>query len=133
MISKKDDFFLDLKNNISREIKIAREIGVFFRELEKKENSENKKEIESQIKNLKVGILEINENIAGILEKMTPSNPINPAPQPVSKSEPINGITKRFSILQNFSSRKPRNKIKLTEGEKETLKRIREKEENKKS
>ena len=50
MLTKKKDFFLDLKSNISREIKMVKEINVFSKEMEKKENSENKKIINEEIK-----------------------------------------------------------------------------------
>ena len=129
MISKSGDFFLDLKNNISREIKIAREMNVFSMEIEKKENSANRKNIESQIKNLKAEIKEINKNIVETLDKMSPSNPINQ--QPVSRQETrIENRPRRFSFLQDFFGWRAGNKIKISESEKETLKRVRKKEEN---
>ncbi len=137
MISKKEDFFLDLKKNVSREIKIAKEVGIFLKETEKKENSTNKKEIEIQMNSLKKEFMEAGKSVIETLEKMSPSNPLNPAPGPIFKTEQkTNGEEtknpkEKFNFFSGFSM-KPRNKIKLSEGEKETLKRIKEKEEKEK-
>ena len=68
MISKKEDFFLDLKKNVSREIKIAKEVGIFLKETEKKENSTNKKEIEIQMNSLKKEFMEAGKSVIETLE-----------------------------------------------------------------
>ncbi len=132
MLSKKEDFFLDLKNNISKETNISKEIVIFLRELGKKENYEDKKIIEEQLKSLKKEMMKINENIILSLNQNA-SNPL------VSNTlKPID--TKGLQNLK-ITERKPNfvnrlffglNGPKISVSEKETLKRLKKKEQQEK-
>ncbi len=133
MLSKKDDFFLDLKNNISKETKIAKEIVIFLKELDKKENYEDKKIIDGQLKSLKKEMMKINDNIILSLNQNA-SNPL------VSNTlKPID--TKGLQNLK-IAEKKPNfvnrlflgsNGPKISVSERETLKRLKKKEQQEKN
>src|SRR3989344_2933699 len=74
MISKKGDLFLELKNVLSKEAKVAREIKVLSEQNKKEENKEHRDFIESQLRNLKGEIKKSNGAVKEILEQINPPN-----------------------------------------------------------
>ncbi|MEK6842519.1 MAG: type II secretion system F family protein [Nanoarchaeota archaeon] len=131
MLTKKKDFFLDLKSNISREIKMAKEINVFSKEMEKKENSENKKIINEEIKTLKKELEKINEEITEKLNSISVNAPLG------TKKILDFGRVHALKPAKKWDFRIPdflkfQNKYKLSKTENETLKRLRKKEKEEK-
>ncbi|HJZ18906.1 MAG TPA: type II secretion system F family protein [Candidatus Nanoarchaeia archaeon] len=129
MLSKKDDFFLDLKNSISKEIKTARELGIFLKELAKRDNVEEKREIQEEIKSLKEELRKANDKIPGILENIPALNQLkNYIPKSAEKNPKTKPAAKGgvFDFLTKFQQ-----KSGLDSFEKETLKRLGRREEEK--
>jgi hypothetical protein len=133
MLSKKDDYFLDLKNNISKEAKIAKEIAIFLRELEKKENSDDRKMIEWQLKSLKKEMIKINDNIILSLNQNATNPLVSNALKPIDTKGLQNlKITERgrdFVGRLFLGAKGP----KVSVSEKETLKRLKKKEQQEKT
>ena len=127
-LARTGDFFLELKKDISREAKIAREIGIFSKEIEKKSNSErDKKSVSEEIKNLKK---ELKKNSDGVLEKLNrislvyPIKPqIIPATKIAAREISVEKSRRWIPEFLRFGS-----KYKISRIEKETLKRIKKKE-----
>ena len=152
MLSKVDDSFLELKKNISRERKIAKEMIVFSEEMEKAENSGEKKEITRGLKTLKSEIEKTSDGILSLLNQISISNPFEnysiKVPEIILETEqPSMGTPPRLAYASqqepqgkmNFSEKitKRINEIKyksnLPSLDRETLKRIKKKEEEEKT
>src|SRR3989344_6447655 len=137
MLDKKGAVFLDLKRNISRILKASKEISALSGDFEKKENSEDKKEIDRQIKMLQKELGKISGENISILENMSLVNPLNnyglktpeknpAAPKSQTKKAEIqksdgNYLPRKKSFLGNFFRG---NTPKVSGLEKETLKRV---------
>lgn len=127
MLSKKKDLFLDLKNDISKKKKIVKEINTFSKDLEKRENSGERKLITDQIKSLKSALKKTNKNITSTLNQVHATKPL-PSKEyyiPPKINTPSKPLTKEKGFLRNLF--KPK-KFKLTRIEKGTLKRLKKKE-----
>ena len=70
MLSKKEDFFLDFKKDIAREIKMVKELNVFLKEFENKKNFKDRQAIDENVRHLKNSVEEVSqqmiENLSGI-------------------------------------------------------------------
>ncbi|MEK6760691.1 MAG: type II secretion system F family protein [Nanoarchaeota archaeon] len=138
MLSKPEDIFLDLKKNISREMKIAREIMVFSDEIEKAENSNEKKEIVDELNSLKKEIKKTGDNVSKLLNQIETPNPFSnysslKVPEVKMEESPSDKKNKpSFSekISQRISDRK--YKSNLPNLDKDTLKRLKKKDEEEK-
>lgn len=125
MISKKKDSLSELKNAVSKEVRIARELEILFGNLNKNENSEDKNAIESQIKSLKTALKKINGQIPELISEIKVSNrlPVQQQIQmPVSQSakeKPKEKLPDKKAIIKEFV---------LEDLERETLRRIKKKE-----
>ncbi len=137
MLSKSDDLFLELKKEISREMKIARELIVFAEEMEKAEDSDEKKEILQELKSLKGEIGKSNNNILKLLNQIVMQNSLNDYSIPKIPEVQMEFAQKEKSkpsfseiISQRISGMK--YKSNLPSLDKDTLKRLRRKEDEEK-
>lgn len=133
MLSKSGEFFLELKKEISRETKIAKELIIFSEEIEKAENSDEKKEIMQELKSLKSEIAKSNNNIIKLLNQIAMSNSLNVYSAPKTPKIQMESAQKEkgkpsFSerISQKISGMK--YKSNLSGIDRDTLKRLRKKE-----
>ncbi|MEK6820053.1 MAG: type II secretion system F family protein, partial [Nanoarchaeota archaeon] len=133
MLSKKEDFFLDFKKDIAREIKMVKELNVFLKEFENKKNFKDRQAIDENVRHLKNSVEEVSqqmiENLSGIsinapLKLQIPE--IKDEKKDVAKSGKKSNTSKIFDFL------KFQNKYKISGIEKSTLKRIKKKEEEEK-
>jgi len=148
-----DENFIGLKEIISIEEKVVKEMTSFFKDLEKIEDNEDKKMILSHVNQLKNSLKKINISIPETLEKISLIRPLHPEkiesppPQPVQEAElkipatqvslpstspnikiPVRAKKPPLKSPVNSIFMKDKNIPKL---EKETLKRLRKKEEKK--
>jgi len=148
-----DENFIGLKEIISIEEKVVKEMTSFFKDLEKIKDKEDKKMILSHVNQLKNSLKQINVSIPETLEKISLIRPLHPEkiesppPQPVQEAElkipatqvslpstspnikiPVRAKKPPLKSSVNSIFMKDKNIPKL---EKETLKRLGKKEEKK--
>lgn len=129
MISKKKDSFLELKRVISKETKIAKEIGSLYSDLGKKHNSNEKNSIEEHIKSLKNALREANNEIPNILRDV-PVVKSYPAQKQIVQAPALNaGIPISPEQAKPAKKEKTQKDFESEELESDTLKRIKKKEE----
>lgn len=129
MIYKSGDFFLGLKNGISKEIKIAREISALSKEISA-ENSEDDKSVKEQIKLLKKELKKISGEILSLLVNAEIANPLKNAVKLQSVRVPEKKLETSAAVKTGFFEKFfPKFYGEgLSEIEKGTLKRIKETE-----
>jgi len=137
MLSKIDDFFLELKKNISREMKIAREIMVFSEEIEKSRDSEEKKEILRELNFLKAEMKKAGDNVPKLLNQIAAPNPFSNYSSlkiPEVQVESLQEKKNKPSFSEKISQRMREGKYKsnLPSLDKDTLKRLKKKDEEEK-
>ena len=98
-LAKKEDFFLDLKGNVSKEIKIVKEMNVFAKDLEKKENLENRKEINEEMKALKKELKKIDEEIKEKLNRISLNATLKTQAMPERKGELHEKPIRKMSLI----------------------------------
>ncbi|MBU0894939.1 MAG: type II secretion system F family protein [Nanoarchaeota archaeon] len=126
MISKKD-FVKELKNNISKEKTIIRELKSLFISLDKEDNLAEKKMLDSQINSLKDSLKTISKNIMINLERINLSKPLLQIKETPNVKRISVPIKKTF-----IPTEKPKINMGISKLEEETLKRFRKKKEKEK-
>ncbi|MEK6760440.1 MAG: type II secretion system F family protein [Nanoarchaeota archaeon] len=136
MLSKTDDFFLELKKNISREMKIIKELVVFAEELDKAEDSDDKKSVMRELKSLKDEVKKTNDGIFTLLNQILLNNPFGNYSAPkVSDMNPKPAAEKTKTKLSEIISQKISGmgyKSDLPAIDRDTLRRIRKKDDEEK-
>lgn len=133
MLSKKEDFFLDLKKDIAKESKISRELAIFVKEITNKKNTKDRHAIDENIRHLKSSLEEVSERIIEKVSWISMNAPLELQVPEVKKEEKKElKSTKKFNIpiisdLLSFGSG-----YKISRIEKDTLKRLKRKDEEEK-
>ena len=125
MLSKKEDYFLELKSNISKEKKIVKEIITFFNDLQKEKDPEEEKIIIKQLNSLRGLLKKTDKNIREILIKIPAKKSLNYYTPPITQKITSDFIEEKFVKKKKIKLKKS---PKLSKLEKETLKRLKEKE-----
>lgn len=121
-----------LKENISKENEIVKELTYLFNHLESAEREEEKKMVLSQIKKLENFLKNTNDNIAKNLEKIFLVRPLKFKEEKISlpvKTKPV--LEKEKKVIEEKILRKyelPKKWKELTQLEREVIKRIKKKE-----
>lgn len=125
----------ELKNNILKVKKTVRELTSLFNHPRTSKDTEEKKIISSQINSLKNSLKETNEGVSQSLKNIYLTKPLVPKEQAVEKKEtPAETVSQEIKPVTEPIKRK-KLKVKLsgelkTKGiEKETIKRLKKKEE----
>ncbi|MBI2043208.1 type II secretion system F family protein [Candidatus Pacearchaeota archaeon] len=132
MLNKKEDFFLDFKRDISKEVRMVKEINVFSKEMGKKSNSGDKKEIEEQIKTLKKEMKKVGDGIVKKLNQLSLNASLKSRIMQIIPERKAEGKSRKKNFLSVPEFLKFQNKYKISKIEKETLKRLKQKEEEEK-
>jgi flagellar protein FlaJ len=125
MLSKTDDFFLQLKNRISKEIKISNEMEIFSKEINNKNNSESMKD---GFQKLKKELEKNSKEIVQILETVKVSNKLEKLTSLKTDSVKKPEIQKK-ELLSRFSSTKGLN---LSDFERGTISRLKKRDKEEK-
>ena len=134
MLSKKEDFFLDLKKDIAREIKMIRELNVFLKEFDNKKNIRDRQAIDENVRHLKSSIEEVCQQMIENLSWISVNAPLK-LQVPEIKEEEKKAVAKsgkKWDILGMPDFLKFQNKYKISGIERGTLKRLKKKEEKEK-
>ena len=134
MLSKKEDFFLDLKKDIAREIKMIRELNVFLKEFDNKKNIRDRQAIDENVRHLKSSIEEVCQQMIENLSWISVNAPLK-LQVPEIKEEEKKAVAKsgkKWDILGMPDFLKFQNKYKISGIERGTLKRLKKKEEEEK-
>jgi hypothetical protein len=122
-----------LKETISRERKTINELNSMFNHLKNTEDTKEKSMFASQIKILENSLKKTNDDVEKILEKISLTKPllVKEQAEKLNIPSPQDKKTKKFNLQQLFN--KPAEKIsremKLSDLEKEILKRLKKKKE----
>tara|TARA_Y100000034_G_scaffold127095_1_gene179356 strand:+ start:320 stop:1648 length:1329 start_codon:yes stop_codon:yes gene_type:complete len=127
MIPKKN-YLRELKNSISKEVRIIREINSFFNNFEK-HSAEEKEMIHSHTNSLKNLLKRENNNIPKILNKISLIKPLHSKiknkQKILNKDYPLPFKKKKKNFIEEFIQKRSFNKkFPLEKSEKKTLKRI---------
>jgi hypothetical protein len=125
MIQRKEDYLQDFKKIISEEKEIIKEIGTLSENFENAVRSEDKEMISSQLKLLKYSLIEKNEKIPELLEKINLVKPLPTEKIPELKSSEMKSAKK---LREKLQPKKIEEKPGLSEIEKSILKRLKKKE-----
>src|SRR3989344_1162938 len=129
------DEFSELKKEIEKERKTIRELGFLFANLEKIGNVKEKEMISSQIISLRNLLKKTNDGVYKLLEKISITRPL-PTSKQFDEEQKIQMPEKKSAERKyefGFQSSPSldimnNNQKKISEGEKETLRRIKKRE-----
>jgi len=124
--------FDSLKQNVSKEKQIVKEMGALFKQLEKAKTSQEKNFILNHLSSLKSSLIKENENFMGTLEKMGVPRKLSPKTEqrgPITQ-KPIKEVpdTPAKKAKRNVSILSAKKQKAFSDLEKETIKRLQKKE-----
>ncbi|VVB79253.1 Uncharacterised protein [uncultured archaeon] len=121
--------FLELKKVVTNQKKIIRELLNVSKSSKKAESKEEKQMFDSQIASLKKNLSQLSVEAAGAMSKISMIPPL-PVIKTTIKEEVKKEIPKKQekNFVSKMLDKKSENKIKTSEFERETIKRIKGKE-----